>query len=597
MIDSDFTEIFGELLGEHDAEEELLAAVAALVPGSGLLLLTEDGTRLRAGIPLELSADQETALRADLSQVAATAPRSAPVLSSPAAQRTQTGWVYALTVQRFAGVLFWLIPGTVNLVAEPAGAFLLHNTLLYALGEQDRQEMAAQEGQFRSQIEVLKRQHGRLIEDNYRQYSINREKEQEYARTLESEIARQTAELRKANARLEESSRLKSEFLANMSHELRTPMNAITGFAQLLADTSLDTTQQEYCRTIRQSSATLLALINDILDLAKIEAGRLELEIVAFDLDELLESVAAMFSLSIREKGIAIQVRRDQGLPRAYLGDSHRLRQVLTNLVGNAVKFTESGGVELLVESVAPPEAARQEQWLRFVVRDSGIGIPPHRLEAIFEKFTQADGSTTRRFGGTGLGLAICRQLVELMGGRIEVESLEGQGSCFSFTIGLSAVEAADLAAAPAPAAPAPGRWPEAGGRRVLLVEDNPVNQRLASLMISKQGCEVAVAADGLEALARLREEKFDLVLMDVQMPRLDGLAATREIRLIEKDLERRGEYASLAGGRGPIRIVGLTAHARSEDEQACYAAGMDDFLSKPIVREKLLEVLSGPVA
>ncbi|MDF1613571.1 ATP-binding protein [Desulfurivibrio dismutans] len=590
MIDSDFTEIFGELLAEHETEEDLLGVLAELVPGSGLLLVVEDGTRLQAGIPLVLPAATEEALRAALPPL--DAPPSSPLVA-PVAQRLGSGWVYALTMERLAGVLFWMIPGGTDMTSEPAGEALLRNTLLYALGEQERRETAAQEAQFRRQIEVLKQQHGRLIEDNYRQYRINREKEQEYARTLESEIARQTAELREANVRLEEGSRLKSEFLANMSHELRTPMNAIIGFAELLADTTLDASQQEYCRTIRQSSATLLALINDILDLAKIEAGRLELEIVSFSLDELLESVAAMFKLAVRDKGITLQVRRDPALPDFFRGDSHRLRQVLTNLVGNAVKFTDRGAVELLVEPVSPPAATGQERLLRFMVRDSGIGIPAHRLEAIFEKFTQADGSTTRRFGGTGLGLAICRQLVALMGGQISVESGEGQGSTFSFSVSLPVAEAA----APAPATTtATGRaGPVVGGRRVLLVEDNPVNQRLASLMTSKQGCDPVVAADGLEALERLREEEFDLVLMDVQMPRMDGLAATREIRAIESDPGRRGEYASLAGRSEPIPVVGLTAHARSEDEQACYAAGMDAFLSKPIVRERLVAVLTDP--
>ncbi len=235
-------------------------------------------------------------------------------------------------------------------------------------------------------------------------------------------------------------------------------------------------------------------------------------------------------------------------------------------------------------------------------MRDSGIGIPASRLDAVFEKFTQADGSTTRRFGGTGLGLAICRQLVELMGGKIGVESREGAGSTFSFEIELAAVSERTEAARPAkegrraaaPDAASPAAAPSPGAAcRVLLVEDNPVNQRLATLMLNKQGCATVVAGDGLEALERLREQSFDLVFMDVQMPKMDGMAATRRIRELEGDPAARAEYAALAHRPTPLPIVGLTAHARKEDEDACYAAGMNAFLSKPIVRAKMVEILN----
>lgn len=599
MIDSGFDEIFSDLIDEGRPRELFLRSLAEIVPGGGLLLVSAGGEHLRAGVAFELlpEVEAEMTVAAEAQALAAVAPRRdlSGLPGPPVARRAAAGWLYALKVPELTAVLIWWLPGAHDLGREPATAALLRHALLYALREEERQEAVAQEEQYRRQIEVLKRQHGELIEDNYRQYRIHQEREQENARNLESEIARQTAALRKANARLEQGSRLKSEFLANMSHELRTPMNAIIGFAELLLDTPLSNEQNEYCRTIRQASASLLNLINDILDLAKIEAGKLELEITPFSLDELLAGVAAIFSLTAKAKGVELRVHRDSALPGLLRADNHRLHQVLVNLLGNAIKFTERGVVELLVEAVEPAGWRGKVIPLRFAVRDSGIGIPAARLQAVFEKFTQADGSTTRRFGGTGLGLAISQQLVELMGGRIEVESREGQGSTFSFEIGLEvdwvAMEGAGKAAPADSGAPPAVVQPVVGGR-VLLVEDNPVNRRLASLLIGKLGYEVAAAVDGLEALERLREESFDLVFMDVQMPRMDGITATKRIRELEKDPVGRLEYAALAGRSGALPIVGLTAHARKEDEDSCYAAGMSAYLSKPIDRHKMVAIL-----
>ena len=621
MIDSDFDDIFAELVDEDQPKRIFLEALTAVVPGSGAMLIEgEAGRRLWEGAAFVLAPDVEAELVRELThelareseggaawgaaavgvpvedgaESVAAGPEAAEIGKAPAPLVSRPlggGWVYALPLPQFAARIFWWLPLAADLSRQPETAGLLRLAVERALGEEQRREEAAREEQYQRQIEVLKKQHGKLIEDNYRQYRINQEREQQYARELESEIARQTAELREANRRLEESSRLKSEFLANMSHELRTPMNAIIGFAELLAETSLDGDQEEYCRTIRQASSSLLALINDILDLAKIEAGKLELEIIPFELDELLAGATAIFRLAAREKGVSLRCERGPDLPDRLLGDSHRLRQVLINLLGNALKFTEQGEVVL---SVTRQPAVGQKIGLCLAVRDSGIGIPADRLDAVFEKFTQADGSTTRRFGGTGLGLAICRQLVELMGGRIQVSSREGEGSTFSFTVELAALEpeqavapASQSAAAGSGAAPAPAR-----SLRVLLVEDNPVNQRLASLMLGKQGCRVTVAADGIEALAKLGEEEFDLVFMDVQMPRMDGLTVTRRIRELENEPAAAAAYPALAGRQTPLPIIGLTAHARKEDEQECYAAGMNAFLSKPIVKAKLLSIL-----
>lgn len=575
MNEFGFEEIFAELLDEDRSRQLFLEALAAMVPGSDLLLLGPGQLSLSLGKAIELGVDEAAQLGRQVS--------GGQVIARPWSE----GWLYVLAVPQLEATLCWRLPGQRDLSGEPALLAFLRHGVAYALEEEKRREEAAQDEQYRHQIEVLKKQHGELIEDNYRQYRINQQQQEEYTRNLESEIARQTAELRQANARLEESSRLKSEFLANMSHELRTPMNAITGFAELLAETPLNQEQDEYCRTIRQAAAALLNLINDILDLAKIEAGKLDLETVPFSLDELLEGVRAMFTLAARKKGIEITIKRGEGLPDTLRGDSHRLRQVLINLLGNAIKFTEQGGVEL---EVAAGSTAADKVRLFFAVRDSGMGISPHRLEAIFEKFTQADGSTTRRFGGTGLGLAICRQLVELMGGQIEVSSQQGKGSTFSFEIELER-ESAAKKPPPAPAT-VPGPVAGDGVSRVLLVEDNPVNQRLASLLLAKQGCQVTVAGDGRQALEKLAVQEFELVFMDIQMPRLDGLEATRRLRELEADPAARAAHAALARRTTPLPVVGLTAHARKEDEEACYAAGMDGFLSKPIVKAKLLAVL-----
>lgn len=579
MTEPTFDAIFDDLIDPNEELQSFLMILDPLLPEASLLLVSEAGVLLAGARPLALA----SSLREQLV-------REARATNGFVVGKAASGVCYhAGYLPKLSAVLIISCAASPEDDLRPGSVLssLLRNTLDLALYRQEREMLVADHEQSVRQINILQQQHGKLIEDNYRQYRLNQDREKEYARKLESEIAQQTAELREANARLEEISRLKSDFLANMSHELRTPMNAIIGFSELLAETPLGEEQLDYTRTIAQAATSLLVLINDILDLAKIEAGKLELEHLPFDLAEVLDNVVAMFKIPAREKGVVVACTIDSRIPKRIMGDSKRLRQILINLAGNAMKFTEQGGIDLRVDYEC--EAAGQIVS-RFSVHDSGIGIPPDRVEAIFEKFTQADGSTTRKYGGTGLGLAICLQLVELMGGHLAVESEMGKGSTFYFVIPLEEAPAEIISLQEHKEA---GRERAAGGGRILLVEDNAVNQRLASILISREGYEVEVASDGAEALEHLRHQAFDLVLMDVQMPNMDGMEATRRIRAAEADPALRQGYVGLRALTQPLSIVGLTAHARKEDEIACYEAGMTGFLTKPIIKAKLVMILN----
>jgi hypothetical protein len=374
----------------------------------------------------------------------------------------------------------------------------------------------------------------------------------------------------------EGANRAKSQFLANMSHEIRTPMNGIIGMTDLVLDTRLSAVQRDYVETVRQSADALMEIINDLLDLSKIEAGRLELESIDFELRELLDHLAKPIALSAQRKGLALRLELGAALPRIARGDPVRLRQVLVNLLGNAVKFTERGAVTLAVDSRdAGPSLLGEPRslWLDCEVRDTGLGIPADKLDLIFDAFAQADSSTTRRFGGTGLGLAITRRIVEAMGGEIGVASMPGEGSRFRFSIRL--LEGMAPADAPA-ASTGPRHAVPARALRVLLAEDNPVNQKLAQLMLQRLGHASVVAGNGEEAVALVAREPFDLVLMDMQMPVVDGIEATRRIRATGATLP----------------IVAMTANAMEADRVRCIEAGMNGFLAKPVRGPELAAVI-----